>query len=47
VTVAGDAARNTYGASPRSVGVMPMSRTIPTISSHASLDVWFAWFEVT
>ena len=32
--VAGDTARNTYGASPRSVGVMPTSRTTPTISSH-------------
>ena len=35
-TVAAEAAWKTYGASPRSVGVMPMSRTIPTISNHGS-----------
>ena len=34
--VAGVTARKTYGASPRSVGVMPMSRTTPTISNHGS-----------
>ena len=30
----GATARNRYGASPRSVGVIPTSRTMPTISSH-------------